>query len=244
MRTGRKVLIIAAVLAVVVAATLIILWTNIDWIVKAAIERYGSEATKTAVRVSSVTIHLTSGEGAISGLTVANPRGFFSPYAVRLGTISAKLDTHTVATSPVVLKELRIAAPQVVYEVNPSGASNIAVLKKNIQGAAAAAPKKAQTGKKAGDKGTKIVIRKLVIENGRIDVRVAALGDRPQTVTMRRIELTNIGKQGGATPSEVAEQVLTALVEEVGSTVVRSGIERSLEKGVEGAVRQFLGKPR
>jgi hypothetical protein len=242
LKGGRKVLIIAGALAIVIAVVLIFILTNINGLVKAAIERYGSEVTKTAIRVSSVSIHLASGKGAIAGLTVENPHGFFSPYVFRLGTISARIDPSTVTTRPIVIDEIRISAPQVVYEINPSGASNIGVLKKNIEGYKADAPRKAQGEQKTRGEDTRFIIRKLVIESGRIDVRVAALGDKPKTVALQRVELTDLGKPSGATPSQLAQQVLTALVEDVGREVARAGAERYLEKGIDRAVKRLLDK--
>jgi hypothetical protein len=242
LKGGRKVLIIAGALAIVIAVALIFIWTNIDGLVKAAIERYGSEVTKTAIRVSSVSIHLASGKGTIAGLTVENPHGFSSPYAFRLGTISARIDPSTVTTRPIVIDEIRISAPQVVYEINPSGASNIGVLKKNIEGYKADAPQKAQGEQKTRGEDTKFIIRKLIIESGRIDVHVAALGDKPKTVALQRVELTDLGKPSGVTPSQLAQQVLTALVENVGQEVARAGAERYFEKGIDRAVKRLLDK--
>src|SRR3990172_4858563 len=243
MRGKRKVLIIiAGVLVVATASAIILVLTNIDSIIKAAIEKYGSEATKTAVRVSSVKIHLPSGEGAIAGLTVANPRGFSSPYAFRLGKISARIDTRTITSSPIVIDEIRIAAPQVTYEMNAAGSSNISLLKQNLQALTAGKPKK--TGEEKKNKGKeKKIIKKFTIESGGVDVRIAALGDKTQTVTLRRIELTNIGAGGGATPSQVSRQVLSALADEVGRSV-QSLVKKNAEKGVEKAIKRLLSKPR
>ena len=57
------------------------LLSNLDSIVKAAIESYGSEATQTTVRVGKVQLKLTDGSGSISGLTVGNPKGFAAAQA-------------------------------------------------------------------------------------------------------------------------------------------------------------------
>ena len=54
------------------------LLSNLDSIVKSAIEQYGSEITGTRVRVGSVKITLTEGRGTIRGLRVGNPSGFSS----------------------------------------------------------------------------------------------------------------------------------------------------------------------
>ncbi|HUI66816.1 MAG TPA: hypothetical protein VL087_01225 [Nitrospirota bacterium] len=242
MKGGRKILIMAGALAILIAAVLIFILTNINGLVKAAIERYGSEVTKTAICVSSVSIHLASGKGAVAGLTVANPPGFSSHYVFRLGTINARIDPSTVTTRPIVIDDIRISAPQVVYEINPSGTSNIGVLKKNIEGYKDDAPQMAQGEQKPRGEDTKFIIRKLVIESGRIDVSVAALGDKPKTIALQRIELTDLGKPGGATPSQLAQQVMSALVEDVGREVARAGAERYLEKGIDRAVKRLLDK--
>ncbi|HUL01115.1 MAG TPA: hypothetical protein VLX29_09690 [Nitrospirota bacterium] len=240
MKGMRKVFIFIGVFIVIIAAVVVYVLTNLDSIVKAAIERYGSETTKTAVRVSSVAIHLTAGEGEISGLSVANPHGFTTPSIFYLGKISTKIDTRTVTSSPIIISELHISDPQVVYEMNTALASNILVLKKNIQESMAESKKPVPEGKKAEGKEKKIVIKKLIMDNGRIEAHIAALGDKPQEVTLRHFEMTNIGGHDGATPSQLAEQILTVLVEQVGLDVSQAGLEKTLDKEVDRAVKRLL----
>jgi hypothetical protein len=235
--TRSRKLFIAVVLILLVAAGLIFLWTNINWFVKNAIERYGSQATKTSVRVASVSIKPSEGKGAIAGLTVANPKGFTSAHAVSLGSIMVRIDPRTVTTSPLVIDDVRISSPQIVYEMDKSGTSNIDVLKKNI------ASSGDNTGKQSADKKpgkeTKLRIKKLTVENGRVDVLVSALGTRPQTVTLRRIEITDIGGQAGATPDQIARQILNAIVAEVTGEVADAGARQLLDKGLQRALEQM-----
>ena len=66
-------LVLVIILAIVGGVYYVL--TNLDALVEAAIEKHGSEATQTAVRVDSVKIDLSNGAGAISGLTIANPTG-------------------------------------------------------------------------------------------------------------------------------------------------------------------------
>ena len=72
------------VILIAIAGGLYYVLSNLDALVEAAIEKHGSEATQTAVLVDSVKIDLASGAGGISGLTIANPKGFF--YAACLFT--------------------------------------------------------------------------------------------------------------------------------------------------------------
>ena len=235
--TRSRKLFMAAVLILLVAVGLVFLWTNLNWFVKNAIEHYGSEVTKTSVRVASVSIKPTEGKGTIEGLTVTNPKGFTSARAVSLGSIMVRIDPRTVTTSPVVIDDVRISSLQVVYEMDKSGTSNIDVLKKNI------ASSGGNTGKQSADKKpgkeTKLPIKKLTVENGRVDVLVSALGTRPQTVTLRRIEITDIGGQAGATPDQIARQVLNAIVTEVTREVADAGARQLLDKGLQRALEQM-----
>ena len=63
MTRKKKFLIIIAAVVLLLAAGLAFLWTNLDWIVKNAIERYGSQATGTAVRVDRVNLNPAQGKG-------------------------------------------------------------------------------------------------------------------------------------------------------------------------------------
>jgi len=236
MTRSRKLFIVVA-LILLVAAGLIFLWTNLNWFVKNAIERYGSQATKTSVRVASVSIRPSEGKGAIEGLTIANPKGFTSARAVSLGSIMVRIDPRTVTTSPVVIDDVRISSLQVVYEMDKSGTSNIDVLKKNIASSGGNIGK--QSADKKPGKEKKLRIKRLTVENGRVDVLVSALGTRPQTVTLRRIEITDIGGQAGATPDQIARQVLNAIVTEVTREVADAGARQLLDKGLQRALEQM-----
>src|SRR6202000_495394 len=98
----KKIGIGLVVLLVIIAGVSWYLYSNLDSYVKAAIEKYASDATQTAVRVDSVKISLSTGEGTITGLTVANPDGYSSAKAVSIGTILMRLDIGSVrGTGPI-----------------------------------------------------------------------------------------------------------------------------------------------
>ncbi|MFA5073399.1 MAG: hypothetical protein WC539_05825 [Nitrospirota bacterium] len=245
MTIKKKILITAGVLVLIVIAAFVLILNNLDHIVKMAIERYGSDITKTAVRVASVKIHLSSGEGEIAGLTIANPDGFSHAYAFQVGKISTRINPRTVTDPVIVVDEIKIASPQITYEMNPAFASNILVLKKNIKESSATSAKKPeQSPAKKSEK--KIMIKKLIIENGKIDAKVAALSEQQRSIVLKRIELMNIGSNGGATAAQVGEQVLTVLLDEVIQAVGKAGIQQQLDrqinKGIDRGVRQLLGQ--
>ena len=238
MKKGRIFLIVAAVLVIVIVGALVYILTNINHIVKEAIEKYGSQAAKTAVHVSSVDIRLSSGEASIHGLTVANPPGFTAPNIFSLANISARLDVKSITRSPILIQDIRITGPEVFYEMNSSGLSNLDELTKNLQ---EKTPEKKQAEMK-GKKEVKLFIRKLVFEKGRVEARIAALGEKPIMLDLPRVEQTEIGKNGGAAPDEVARAVATAIAEQTAKAVARSQGEKYLRKGAEDLFKRYLEK--
>lgn len=238
MRIGRSIGISVSVLVIIVIAAVIYILSSLDAIVAGAIQKYGSEATLTPVRVSSVHIDLKSGAGTIEQLSVGNPDGFSSPHIFTLGGISADLDVASVRQDPIVIEQIHIDSPAVFYEINQAGASNLKELQKNIgRSTGGGGGDGGGTGTETAESGgPKLVIRRLVIEGGKIDAHVAALGDKPLSADLPRIQLNDIGeKSGGATGAEVTRQVINALIARVGPAVANLGLEKYVGKNLDEA---------
>ena len=94
------------------------LLSNLDSLVKSAIETYGSEATQTSVRVDNVKIVLQDGSGTIRGLTIGNPKGFATPNAFSLGEIATQIDLKSLSEDVPVIEHITIRAPEVFFELN------------------------------------------------------------------------------------------------------------------------------
>lgn len=236
---NKKTLIIIAALLLAVAGAAVYVLTNLDSIVKAAIEKYGSEAVKTRVRVSSVRIRLKDGEGTLRGLRVANPSGFSFPSIITLDDISVRIDVRSLAGTPVIIDRVLIFAPEVFYEMKEDGTANADVLKNNL----ASTPSKEERPKKnSKGKEARLRIRKLVFEKGKIHARAASLAEKAYVLDLPRLEMTDIGGRGGAAPAEVARIVATALAEETAKAVARHQGERLLRKGAERLLNRYLNK--
>ncbi|GAB4362534.1 MAG: hypothetical protein Kow00128_02310 [Deltaproteobacteria bacterium] len=246
MKTSSKAFLGIGIFFVLVIVAVLLLLSGLDRIVAAAIEKYGSEATGTKVGVSSVRIDLKGGAGSVRGLRVGNPPGFSSPDVFRLGDISVAVDTGTVTGNPVVIDRILVLAPRITYEIDGQGRSNIELLRKKLAGAGGGG----SAGGSGGDSGKKVVIRRLVIEQGEIEIKVAALSGKPLSAALPRIELKNLGGKGGDTPGAIAKQVLGPLVEQAAASASRAGISQYLGKGadevkraLEEAARGKLGVP-
>jgi hypothetical protein len=245
MKTTSKIIIALGILAVILAAGVYFLISNIDRIVSAGIEKYGSETTGTNVDVSSVQIKLKEGEGSIRNLSIGNPGGFTTPKAFSLENITVVVDTDSITGDPVIIDKVTISAPRITYEINKSGQSNIDVLKKNVESylnqKTEPASKKAGTG---DDAGKKMIIRSLVIEKGEVSIKVAALPGKPLSATLPRIALRNLGGKGGDSPGNIAAQILTPLVNQATRAASTAGIGQYLGKSAGEVTKALEEKAR
>lgn len=222
----KKAIIGVAVFIVLVIAAFVFFVSSLDSIVQAAIEEVGTETTKTQVKVDSVAISLTDAQGALKGLSVANPTGFSSNKAVSLGQIKLKLDAEKLTKETIVIKEIVIDKPTVNYEFGKDG-SNFDVIKKNVASAG---------GSSASDSsdsaGPKLIIEHLYINDGTIAVTSALTAGKPLSTPLPNVHLKDIGKKsGGASPEEVAKQVLSSLTQGVGSAVGKLDLSKLQDVG-------------
>jgi hypothetical protein len=234
----KIIIIIGLTLILAIGGAAVYVLTNLNAIVEAAIEKYGSQATKTTVRVSSVQITLGSGEGEVKGLKVANPSGFPSPSIMTLDDISVRIAAKSVTSTPIVIENILISGPEVFCEMKEDGTANLDVLKKNL---ATLAPQE-QKEKGAKEKEIRLRVRKLVFEKGKVNVRIAQLVDKPYIVELPRLELHDIGSHGGATPAEIVRIMATALAEESAKAVAKTQGKRLLRKGTERLLNKYLNK--
>jgi len=226
----KKVLIGVGAVVILLAGGIAYVWSNLDAIVKDAIETYGSEATRTAVRVDTVKLELADGKAQIRGLTIGNPAGFTDPNIFSLGEISTRIDINSLNQNPIIIDEILIKAPAVIYEINKDGVANADVLKKNL---GAGGGKSKASSSASGGEELKMIIRKIVVEGTSAKVRIAALA-KEQDVKLPKIVMTDVGKKsGGATAAEVARQLSDKLLGNLKGSVAKIGVDQYLGKSAE-----------
>jgi len=238
----RKIGIVAAILLVILAGAAWYLLSSVDSIVKGAIEKYGTEAAQASVTVKSVKLSLATGEATITGLVVGNPGGFATDSAVTLNSVTVKLDTGSlIGSGTIVIKQVDIVAPHVTYEVGLGG-SNLQTIQKNVQ-AYAGNPESSGGTPVAASSGSerKLVIEDLVVRDGVVSVSATILQGRTLNVPLPTIHLTGIGKDGGATPAQVARQVLGSITTDaatVGARALANGATSAVTDTAKGVVSQ------
>jgi hypothetical protein len=235
----KGLLIGGGVLIVVIAVGVYWFASNLDSLIKAAIETYGLEMTKAEVTLDKVEISATSGAGSLSGLTMGNPAGFESDNAFSLGRVSVALDTGSLGGDTIVIKEVVIAAPAVTYEIG-AGGSNIDAIRKNVESYVGGGGGSGGGDKKEGE--TKLIIENLYIRDGKVSVSATALGGKSLGAPLPAIHLKDIGKDsGGASPGEVADKIIKAVSDGATSAVGTLNLDKVLG-GATGAAKDAMEK--
>ena len=224
----RAVAIAIALVLLLIAAAAYYAYSRLDTIVKAAIERYGSELTGTAVHVKSVSLALGKGEGTIRGLRVANPPGFSSHDVFELHEITLALDPMTVQHMPIDIRSIAIVDPKVRYELDAKGVANVNVIRANLARARAHPASSPATPEESG-RELRLRVKTLSLIGGGIAADTTALGGTELDLPLPPLELRNLGAgERGATPSEIGAEVLTALSQRTVTAVGASELKQKL----------------
>jgi len=236
----RGILIGGGLIVIAIVAIVAFVFSNLDSLVKTAVETFGSDITGARVTLSKVEISTTDGKGKLTGLTLGNPKGFETSHAVKVGAASVQIDVATITKDTVVIKEVRITAPDVIFE-HGGGGSNFDAIQKNVEKftGSSGGGTGGKTSDKSGD-GPKLIIENFIITGGTVNVSASVLAGKRVTVPLPNIHLRDIGKKSkGATAGEVAEQVLAAISGGAGSAVATLGLGLgSAAEAVTGVVTE------
>jgi len=234
---GKHILLIVG-LVIVIAIGFVVYRVigSLDKIIEAGIETYGSKITQAEVTLDKVTLDLANGKATLHGLRIGNPQGFKTDYLMQLDEISMTLDTGSITKNPVVVKEIMIQGPSVIYEL-ASGGSNVDTLLKNIKSYTGTESKQ-----ETGGEEHKLIINDLYIKDGQVNLSASALNGKTMSAGLPDIHMKDIGKEeGGATPGEVAEkimgQVKSGATTAVGSIKNLPGAVSDQLKDVGGTVK-------
>lgn len=253
----KKIAIAGGVIVLLIVVGFVVLYSNIDSIIKTAVEEVGSEATQASVTLADVEISAEEGKAALRGFSVGNPSGFATPNAFKLGEVSVSLDIASITEDTVRIKEVLIAGPEVTYEWKSEG-SNLEVIKRNVEkfaGIGGDGSKSAESSSESSSSdegGKKLIIDRIILKDGKVSVsaNAAFLEGKKLDASLPDIELKDIGKEeGGASAGDVIAQVMDAVTGAAGKAVsslnigeltkslggLTSGATDAVQKGMSGA---------
>lgn len=226
----KAVIGVILLIVIAIAGVLYYVLTNLDSIVEGAIEKYGSQATQTAVRVDSVKITLVDGAGAINGLTVANPQGFAAPNAFSLSHVSTRIDPQSVTSDPIVIDDITVKAAQLYYEINADRQANLNVLKDNMASSAPSQPEPSQETEPEEGAEPRLIIRRLQFSESTLNAKIVPLNNKEYQLKLPKIDMVNLGGEQGATGAQIAQEILSRLTDQAIEQIKKQGIDKEVEK--------------
>ncbi len=212
---GVALLLIAAIAAFFFIGT----------IVKAGVEKGGPFITKVPVTLNGANISVFNGSGELKGFVMGNPEGFKTTESVRVGSVALRLEPGSLLSDKVIVRSVRVEAPEITYEATGLTGSNIGKILENIQAVAAqgktATPETEQPGA-----SKKLQVDEFVISGAKLNVTASVLGGKTATLPLPDIQLANLG-QGpeGITAAELSSQAFGALVEAAAKAVTASAVK-------------------
>ena len=200
---------VVAVVVIVGVAGLVVTAMFMDSIVKKGVETVGPAVAKVPVTLESASVSMLSGTGGIKGLAVGNPQGFKTPSAVKVGEVSVAVDAMSVFSDKVVVRSVKVLAPEITFEGSLKG-SNLSKILENVQAFAAAE----KGGSTAGGPAKKLQVDELIISDGKVNLSLTVLGGKSATVPLPTIQLKNLGQDAqGITPAELSEKIFKAVLD-------------------------------
>ena len=124
----------------------------------------------------SLNSDIFSGEAAIKDFLLGNPKGFKTPRAMKVGSVTIDLDEGTITGNPIVIHKIEIIAPEITYE-KKGNTDNFAAILANITRNAKAAKGEKQKAQKeeSGKQGKKLLIKNVIIKNGKVNLAMDLL---------------------------------------------------------------------
>jgi hypothetical protein len=225
--------IVVAVLAVAAIATAVALRYGVrrlDGVVAATVERYGSVVTGTDVDVAGVDLALTDGRADLAGITIRNPEGYETDYAVRIGHASVALDIGSLAGEVPVIDELTLDGALINAEQRDA-ASNLTDIQRHATASSGDAPPSTEPGR--------IIVKRFRFRDARVLLTSEHLS-APEELRLRDIVVDDIGAaSGGATYSQAAGAMLAPVLAAARSAA-GDRLKAVAAGAVEGAVREEL----
>jgi uncharacterized protein involved in outer membrane biogenesis len=235
MKKAKKILLILViVLLIFVVVAAIIVNMFLGNIVKAGMETFGPKLTQTTLTVDAVDVHMLAGSAKVKGLVIGNPEGYKAPTAIQVGSAAVSVSPMSVMSDKIVVKYVRVEAPDITFEGNPLGKNNLKQIEDNVNAAAASiqsAPPTDKTGQAAAKPSKKLEVDEFLITGAKVHLGTGA------SMVLPDIHLTDLGKgSDGITPADLTSKILSEVVSGTITAVLKDSTK--LGKGAENLGKQ------
>jgi uncharacterized protein involved in outer membrane biogenesis len=216
----KKILLrILIVLVILVVLAVVAVGFFLDGAIKKGVETFGPQIAKVDIKLDSVSLSILSGSGKVKGLVVGNPEGFKTPNAIKVGTASVSVAPGSVFSDKIVIKSIRVEAPEITYEGGLLGGDNLHKILDNVT--AAVGGGNASTNA-SGKPAKKLQVDDFLITGAKVNVSLKGTGGFAAPVPLPEIHLTNLGQgPDGITPAELIKKVLAEVSTDVAKAAVK-----------------------
>ena len=227
----KWILICAGIIVIVIAVILLLGLSNLGPIITKAVNTYGPDITKTEVRLRGADISIFSAEADLRDFYLGNPKGFESPKAMSVGSIHVNVDESSLTKDTIIIDTIQVLAPEIVYE-KMGNTDNFKAILNNVKKSAKMTDTPAGEKPEKQGEGNKLLIRNLIVKDGKVNLSVAMLGaEKSVGAALPDIHMTDLGKEkGGASPAEIFEKVFALLYEQITSSAVTDILNKELEE--------------
>jgi hypothetical protein len=205
---------VVIVLVVLIVVAVIVAGFFLGTIVKTGMETVGPKITQVSIKVDAVKLTLLNGSAQVKGLVVGNPEGYKTPQAINVGSADVDLNPFSVLSDKIVIRSVRVEAPEITFEGNPFSGNNLSAIMKNVNAATKGGGPGSMNAatKPAGQAGKKIEVDDFLITGAKVHVSLSGIGGKEMTLPLPDIHLTNLGKdKNGITAADLTRRVLDTI---------------------------------
>jgi len=205
MKKFRKILYFLAaglVVLIVLATAVVGLFANSA--LKVAIETAGTKALSVDVSVKEVDLSIIGGRLGIADLTINNPPGYQNDLLLELGQASVEVDTKSLLSDIVNIKDIRLDGMTIVLEQRGVSGNNLQDIMKKLP---------AVDEKASKPSGKKLHIDTLEITNTNVKVKLLPVPSKADTLKFKLapIKLTDLGGDNDLDTVGLSRTILLAL---------------------------------
>jgi hypothetical protein len=225
LKIGLVVLVVLVVLTVGVTVYLV---NNIDSIVKNVVESEGPKLTQTEVSVRDVDIALREGRGELSGFTVANPRDFDTPNAVKAEQLVVDIEPRSITSDVLVINEIIVKGITVTAE-QKGLTTNLQTLLQSLQ--QASGDREAATE----ESDVRLMVEQVRFAEGIVNLVTESYGE--YAVELPAFDVSDLGtREQGLTPAQLGRAILQPLIKQARQKA-QDRVEALARERAEGELR-------
>jgi uncharacterized protein involved in outer membrane biogenesis len=219
-------------LVVLVVGAGVVLYMNLNSIVRRVIETQATSSLNLATKLSAVDVGLFGGNLKMTQLQIGSPNGFKALELFDLSQGSVSVTYGEMRKQPIHIKQIVLDRPKIVVEM-----SN---LKFNIQAAMDGLPK----SEPSNQPPMKLIIDELQVNNATVSFLPGLPGlSSEMKIPIPSLTLKNLGNADGAQNGEAISKVaMMAITAIAGKAAEAGGLPSDLNKAMSGMLANVSGQ--